>query len=279
MSYANYEYSKQDGDPVYRVEFALRDGLYRRTTERNIVLDSDGSWMPSPIKFSGFSQTNELAKDPLLITLPRDDVFAQLFVGGVPDQITTVTVFKLHESDASLQVNTCWKGRVTGTEREGDGVVLHCENISSSMRRPGLRGRYQKNCRHALYHRGCFLNDYDFATVATADAVSGYVVTVPDANDSSTPDGYYTGGILELDNGDRGYITRHVADQVTLIQPMSHLNSEIAGSGSAAVTLYPGCDRTMTTCKEKFNNLSNHGGFAWIPGKNPFGNDVSGSIA
>jgi hypothetical protein len=38
-----------------------------------------------------------------------------------------------------------------------------------------------------------------------------------------------------------------------------------------AVTLYPGCDHTTTTCDGKFSNLNNYGGFPHIPTKNPFG--------
>ena len=41
--------------------------------------------------------------------------------------------------------------------------------------------------------------------------------------------------------------------------------------GVGAVTLHPGCDRTLATCKGRFANQINYGGFPWIPGQNPYG--------
>lgn len=280
MSYADFEYSAQNGDPVFRYQFDLDGEIYRRTSEANIVLDSAGSWMPSPITPSEFSQTNELAKDPLKLTMPRDDAFAELFIGGVPEQITTVTVFRGHQGDTAEEFRLYWKGRVVGVGQENDAVVLECENIFSSVKRPGLIERYQKTCRHALYHRGCNLNDYDFATIATATAISGKTITVEDADDSNTNLGYFTGGIIETESGERRYITKHDQSQITLLSPIASLTETLSDSASVAtVTLYPGCDRSRTTCKEKFDNLDNYGGFSWIPSKNPFANSVTGSIA
>jgi uncharacterized phage protein (TIGR02218 family) len=166
----------------------------------------------------------------------------------------------------------------------GDAVTIECENIFTSLRRPGVRARYQKKCRHALYQRGCNLNDYDFAVVATATAVDGSVITVPDLADSNFDsntqgDGYFTGGMIETATGFMRYIIDHTGDQLTLITPLSELTEDVNdSSGDAVVTLYPGCDHTRGTCKDKFNNLVNYGGFPWIPGKNPFGNNVNGSI-
>src|SRR3546814_2715916 len=47
---------------------------------------------------------------------------------------------------------------------------------------------------------------------------------------------------------------------------------EDEGAGTA-ISLYPGCDHRRMTCKDKFNNILNYGGFDWIPTKNPMGGD------
>jgi hypothetical protein len=41
--------------------------------------------------------------------------------------------------------------------------------------------------------------------------------------------------------------------------------------GLALVEIAPGCDLRRDTCKAKFGNLLNFGGFPDIPGRNPFG--------
>ncbi|MCB1836261.1 MAG: phage BR0599 family protein [Alcanivoracaceae bacterium] len=281
MTYTAHEYSVQDGDPVFRFLFVQGATEYRYTTAPYISADSNGTWEPVALDPSQITQSNEMAKDAVKLSIPRDNTFARLFLGGVPEQITSVTIFRGHQGDVDEEFSVYWKGRVAGASATGDTVTLECENIFTSMRRPGLRARYQKTCRHALYGRGCNLNDYDFAMPGVVTAASGFLVTIQGLTDSngSIADGYLTGGMIETADGFLRYITKHAGTQLTLIRPFPALEEEVESSnGLANVTLYPGCDHTRTTCKEKFNNLDNFGGFPWIPGKNPFGNDVSGSI-
>jgi hypothetical protein len=96
------------------------------------------------------------------------------------------------------------------------------------------------------------------------------------AVDSNTrPDGYYSGGMIEIGSVLK-YIIASQGATLTLMQP---LGVNIDSNGSAA-TLYPGCAHNLSDCQTKFNNLLNYGGFPWIPGdrNNPFGNGISGSV-
>jgi uncharacterized phage protein (TIGR02218 family) len=281
VSYAASEYSVQSGDPIYRFLFIQGVTEYRYTSAAHFSGDSGGTWEPVSLDMSEITQSNELAKDSVKIQMPRDNQFAQLFLGGVPEQITSITIFRGHAGDLSEEFEVSWKGRVAGASATGDVVTLECENIFTSMRRPGLRGRYQKNCRHALYRRGCNINDYDFAVAGVVTAASGFLVTIDDLVDSTNDiaDGHFTGGMIETTDGFLRYITLHSGTTLTLVRPFQALEDEVNSSpGYANVILYPGCDHTRTTCKAKFNNLDNFGGFPWIPGKNPFSNEISGSI-
>lgn len=276
MSYDSHEQSTQDGRPKLRVLFAVGSVEYRYTNEEHIVADSDGAWIPAPIEFGEFSQTNEMAKDPLKIVLPRDNDVALLFLGGVPEQSTSVTVLRLHTNDVTEDYKLYWKGRVAGASATGDAVTLDCENIFTSMRRPGLRDRYQVGCRHVLYGRGCGLDKDDFGVAAMATAAAGFAVTITysDSNDPA-----FVGGMLQTADGFYRDIIAHAGSSITLLRPLKSLEDAIALSGPQAVTVYPGCAHTISDCKDSFNNLLNYGGFPWIPQKNPFGNDVTGSIA
>lgn len=285
MSYATFENSVQAGDPVIRFLFATGDTVYAFTTEQNIVSDSNYTFTPAAIRMGTVSQTNEMAKDPLQLEFPRDNTFAQQFLGGVPEQITTVTVFRGHAGDPSEEFQFYWKGRVAGASASGDVVRIDCENVFTSMRRPGLRARYQRRCRHALYQTGCGLDKADFAIPATVTAASGFTITVTEL-DSNTVDSNvgdadeFVGGVVETTDGSLRYIVAQEGSVLTLIRPLQSLIDDVNDSVAGAdVILYPGCDRTRGTCKDKFDNLLNYGGFPWIPGKNPFGNDVTGSIA
>lgn len=275
MSYDTYEQSVQDGRPKYRVLFDFGGVDYRYTNEETIIADSGGSWLPEAIQFSEFSQTNEMAKDPLTITLPRDNALALQFLGGVPEQVVSVTVYRWHTNDVAEEYRFYWKGRVAGASPEGDTVKLRCENIFTSLRRPGLREKYQVGCRHALYGRGCGLDKDDFAVARTATAVSGSQVSITITSGID----YFAGGMLQTSDGIFRDIASNTASTVTLLRPLPQLAAAIADDGPQAVTLYPGCAHTLAACKDKFDNLLNFGGCPWIPNKNPFGNDVTGSVA
>ena len=272
MTYSAKDLSAQSGEPELRFLFVQGVTEYRYTNRPYIVSDSNETWLPSSIENTEVNQSNELAKDPVKITLPRDNTLADSFLAGSPDEITTVTIFRLHEGTAPVAY---WKGRVAGSSISGDAVTLNCENIFTSMRRTGLRARYQRNCRHALYSDQCGIALYEYADVATATAASGYTVTV-EINSNSRADGYYNGGILDDGFGKR-YITRHVGSTLTLMQPSRYLITEMDSAG-LSITLYPGCAHTPADCETKFDNLLNYGGFPYIPNKNPFANEITGSV-
>ena len=276
MTYLLQDQSVQSSNPYYRFLFVQGVNEYRYTTQPIIVSDSNDVWEPVSIDSTEVTQSNEMAKDSIKLVIPRDNVFARLFLGGVPEQITTLTIFR---GDGAIEdYQFYWKGRIAGASASGDAVTLECENIFTSMRRSGLRALYQKNCRHTLYGRGCNINDYDFAHPATATAASGFIVTIE--ADTTIIDGEFTGGTLETSDGFLRYIINHSGTTLQLIRPLLSLEEEVNNSsGMASITLYPGCDHTMATCKATFNNLDNFGGFAWIPSKNPFRNQLGGSIA
>jgi len=277
VSYNAQEQSNQDGRPKYRVLFAVGLTEYSYSNDEKIVADSSYTWTPAAIGFSEFSQTNEMAKDPLRITLPRDNPFAALFLGGVPEQVASVTVFRLHTNDAAEEFRFYWKGRVAGSSSDAEAVKLDCENVFTSLRRPGLREKYQTGCRHVLYGRGCGLDKDDFAVAATASAASGVGVTVS-YSDSNATINYFRGGMIKTSDGFYRDIIEHGDTAITLLSSLPSLIAAITASGPQSVTLYPGCAHDLVTCKNRFNNIENYGGCPWIPNKNPFGNDVTGSI-
>lgn len=282
MSYTVFEESVQDGQPVYKFLFAQGLEQYRYTTAAYFISDSTGTWEPAPINASSVEQTGELAKNGVKITLPRTNAVAQLFLGKVPEDTTSLTIYRGHDPSDLDEFQVCWKGRVAAAEASGDAVTLECEDIFTSMRRPGNRARYQKGCRHALYSPQCGVNDYDYAVSVEIVAQDGFTITVEGIADSagdSTSDvqggDYFIGGVVELTDGSRRAIIGQSGTVLTLISQFDTIDIDSVG---ASAILYPGCKHNTSDCKNKFDNLNNYGGFPYIPGKNPFANSVNGSI-
>lgn len=258
--------------------------LYKFTQDTQIWTYTSGdsetvynseTYTPVSMGRNNIESKNELSKANLEIKLDQSSALAQYLLTAYLEQIVSLTLFT--QEDGSTQV--AWKGRLANVKPGTATMTLTFESIFTSLRRPGLRARYQRPCRHVLYGRGCTLDKDNFAIPGSVDSVSGAVVQVPEA--AAYADGYFNAGMIQAADGTYRFILNHSGAALTLVRPFEYLIEARASSGwgrnwggqygGTAVTLYPGCDRQKTTCINKFNNLANFGGFPYIPIKNPFG--------
>lgn len=264
MTFLSKELGIATGRPVHLIELTQGPQTWRYTSTPYSLVRLGETWMPTPWLFSSITQSNEMAKDSLQLKFPLSHPFASTFLGyATPDLVTTLTLFRGHEDDTDEEFITYWKGRVLSFTSSGKDISLECEPVFTSLKRPGLRARYQRNCRHALYGRGCNLTASSFQVSGTLDGVSGKVLTVNAA--SASPSGYYTGGMIETPDGFLRYIADHTGSTISLMRLAKNLPAQINGS----VLLFPGCDHTLYHCGNRFNNVLNFGGFPWIPTRNP----------
>lgn len=260
MSYAALETSTQDGAPVELYTFAQGTQFWRFTTAPDTGTYAGSEYVPSSITRDRIKQTSDVLKDSLKLEFPRGDAFANQFLGFAPDIVTTVTVMRGHVGDNEFI--PYWKGRVIAAVASGNKIELACESVFSSIRRPGLRARYELTCRHALYAARCGVTPEALQVVGTVSAASGVTISVPAA--AGFADGYFTGGMVKAPDESARFIAAHSGGVLTVQRPLAGL---VVG---ATVRLYPGCDHLRSTCAGKFNNLDNFGGFPWIPIRNPY---------
>lgn len=82
---------------------------------------------------------------------------------------------------------------------------------------------------------------------------------------------FYTGGLARLfkngaTDGSVHMITEHTRGKLTLIRALPTTELEHVTS----IAISPGCDHYATTCKNKFGNIENFGGFPYMAAANPF---------
>lgn len=209
-------------------------------------------------------QKNEISKAALEINIPIDHPLALVLLTAFVEQVVSVSVFTKRGSTVEIS----WKGRLVSIKPADANLTLNFESVFTSMKRPGLRARFQRSCRHSLYSRGCNVDLATFAVSGTLSAMTGAALTVAEA--ALQADGYFSGGMVEASDGTLSYIISHTGDQLILQRVGYTLQTDFAVFGaSTPVTIYPGCDHTRATCAAKFDNILNYGGFDWIPTKNP----------
>ena len=281
MTYTTIESSTAEGRPYYLYQFVEGDQVWRFTSRAAdwSSAASEGetiSWEAATISHGDVVQTSEIERGRLELTWPLSHSFARRFLAPLGNTPVTLTIFRGHEQVLGETV-AHWKGRVVGAEVEGVQILLNCESVFSTLRRAGVRAKYQRLCRHALYGRGCGLDIGFHWQTGTVTAASGNALSIPEA--MVQPDGWFRGGVLKFGT-QLGFITGHVGTTLTLSRPVPELAEALAAPELDPETgdplplvadIAPGCDLRAATCAAKFGNLANFGGFPEIPGRNPFG--------
>ena len=283
MTYALLEFSSSEGRPYFLYQFVEGDQVWRFTSRADAWTSptTDGetlTWDPAAVAHGDVVQTSEIERGRLELTWPLSHPFARRFLAPMGTTPVTLTIFRGHEQVPGETV-AHWKGRVVGAEVEGQRILLQAESLFSTLRRAGVRAKYQRLCRHAHYGRGCALDIAAFWQTGTVTAVAGRgaTLTIPEAADH--PDGWFRGGVLRF-GAQFGFLTDHTGASLTLSRPMPDLATALATPDTdpetgdplpVLVDLAPGCDLRAATCAQKFDNLANFGGFPEIPGRNPLG--------
>lgn len=268
MSYATYEESTSNGDPVVLFEFTnLKFGtLYYTNASRAITVregtPQEVTYQPCPIRFGNVKSTKDVQTSELTLTFPKNHEFPAEMRKPYSQSRTMVVVRRAHRKEINDQL-VYWRGRVVNVTTKPDNSEILCENMQTILKRLGNTQKYQKLCRHGLYSMMCGIQYAAMQTPGTVShRVNGFTYRVPEA--ALVPTGYFKGGILDH-GGELGFIVSHIGDTITVLIPMEDVQV------GDAISVAPGCSLSIATCHEKFNNRLRHGGFPATPSKSPHG--------
>ena len=266
MSFVEYETSLQNGQPIRLYQFQrgpLRWGYTsadRAITHMGISFKS----IEGGISDDGIRQTNDAQADTLNLTVPAHLDIAQMYRVIAPAQTVTVTIFDLHYGDTGYLV--VWMGQVAGVRfKDQYTAQVQCQTLAATMERTGLRKTWSRSCPHTLYDDACQAPRSLHRVEGLIDRLDG--ASIGFALATAHPNGYYAGGYVEWTSQygleQRG-IEAHQGDLFTLYGGTFGL------ANGQAIAAYAGCDRTLSVCDTRFNNVINYGGCPHMPGKSPF---------
>lgn len=272
MTFNNAEISTQDGRPIalYLLEWGNTEWCYT-SADRDIEYGVDVNGDPRiytavAVSDRGMVQGGSSQND-FVMDIPANLPIVALYKGTPPSESIWLTVRRMHigETDAPIY----WIGNVSNVKRTGyvDAQVIG-RPLTSSFKRTGLRLCWTRECPHFLYDAGCKLDPEDFRVDVEVASKVGNTLTVTGI--VITDEGYYTGGFVSWVATDEGTVERRMVEkQVGGSLTLFGLADGIEVGDELA--LYPGCNRTPETCKNKFDNIDNYGGYDFMPGKTPFG--------
>ena len=120
----------------------------------------------------------------------------------------------------------------------------------------------QKHCNHVLYDALCTVNRVSASGTGTITAIAGNTITTTYTGTAMT-----FGDIEHVASGERRMVVAQTGSVLTLNAP---LVEAVVGDSLA---LAPGCDHTITMCRDAYNNVINFGGHPdmnaainpWVP--------------
>lgn len=224
------------------------------------------------IQRDGISLSIGIEVDNLAITINATDSHT---VGGIP----IIQAFHNGQMDGSrfklervfMDVNTptdtsagtlvLFEGRIVEPELNryeiNASVVSDVDDLDVQM----PRNLYQPGCLNTLFDGACGLLHADFAVNTTVDPNSTnnrILCTL------SQPQGWFTQGVVEFLSGANSGIKRTVRlhESGALLLTLSLLDVPVSGD---LIRVYPGCDKRLDTCTNRFNNRARFRGAPFVP--------------
>ena len=154
-----------------------------------------------------------------------------------------------------------FEGAVSEAELDGITAKLRVVSLLSGLNLKMPRNVYQAACAHSLYDGGCGVSKAAFGAAGTIQSGTTRESLVTNLAQAT---GYFDQGMVTFltgaNAGQSRTVKAHASGVLTLANPLRW--TPAVGD---AFTAWPGCDKSMTTCTNRFSNLSKFRGFPWIP--------------
>lgn len=263
MSYADHESSQHAGEPVDCYLFSHGVDVWRITSAAEPHTLTDGTYVPEAITGSSIRRSREWDSGKLTVTLDYLHPIARLFQLTRPRQPVTLKVYNVHRDEPEEVVR--FNGEVQQAQSTGRTVILECVPLTYRFRKRIPQLIYASKCPLALYGPRCGVDRTAFGELMGVASITAATLTAPPLGGQI--DGWWVNGYVQTLAGETRFIIGHSGNDIVLEYPLDVVPGE-------QITVYPGCDRTEATCRDKFSNLPNHLGFARIPVKELFGKGI-----
>ena len=263
MSYDSVE-TGMLGTPIELYFFQRGTSCWPYTSCDEAVVFSGRTYNPVPISRGAFERNDEAASSQVQVNLDRElKVVAQFIDGSTPKPVN-LTIYRKHRTDSEFIV--MFRGVVANAQLVGEEVSLNCVSPLSAEEKSIPRHIILRTCPHVLYGPKCQLDPTDWDHAGTISTINGNVLFINGITNMGVD--YFAAGVLiHNTTGFRSFIQSYRyfgGSEFTLLTPPPS-----NWSASDAVTAYAGCDRKHSTCRDKFNNIPNFGGFPLHPERNP----------
>lgn len=253
-----------------------RSPTYSRFTDQSSDVDALGvRWTAVPdMEVRVPSNIGTLADKQLELEMKLQSGFLTDVSGGEPHSPVVVTVREMSiatDDGSGPQIITLFAGRLINTRRNPASrtesvrlIAVHSKaRLAIALGMPA-----NHHCVWTFTGRGCAVSPVALAETGTITSIIGKVATITGLADHSadTTGRYWHMGYLEIAG-----LRITIRDWQIATPTVFQLAKEPpAGWASASVSVFPGCDKTIETCRARWDNEENFGGFGYaVPAYHP----------
>jgi uncharacterized phage protein (TIGR02218 family) len=164
--------------------------------------------------------------------------------------------------DTSAGTVVLFAGRISDIDCSRTGIDLKCRSHLELLNIQMPRRLWQSSCTHSFGDQMCQFDRSIMQAMVVAGPGSSQSQIA--ASVSATPANLYTQGTIVGVTGANAGSSRTVSntDSAWIYVKLPFLSPVAVGD---QFSLLPGCDRTLATCANVFNNTAHFGGFPYIP--------------
>lgn len=164
-------------------------------------------------------------------------------------------------TDTSAGTLKLFEGRIIEPELDRNVIDFNVASDIDDLHIQMPRNLYQPSCSNTLFDYGCGLLRDNFAistTIEVNSSTSQIICTL------TQPQGWFTQGVVEFLEGVNKGLKRTIRlhESGTLVLTLPLLEQPKAGQ---KIKVYPGCDKRLDTCTNRFNNRDRFAGKPFIP--------------
>jgi uncharacterized phage protein (TIGR02218 family) len=203
--------------------------------------------------------------------LPKDAAinglaFVTAVKQGVFDgaELTLYRAFMPNYNDVAAGTVIMFAGRIAEIEASSSLINVTVNSHLELLNQNLPRNLYQAACLNTLFDNACGLNKASLAI--NGSVLAGSSDLIINANLSQIS-GYFDMGVIKFTSGVNNGLSRTIKSYnkstISNINIISPLPKPLSIGDN--FTIYAGCDKQQTTCKNKFNNINRFRGFPYIP--------------
>lgn len=247
-----YRYTNYDFDLIVANELYRSDGP---------IISRDGITLSLGMEVDNLSMTIDVTDKEKFEGLRVVQAFHNGQMDGARFKLERIFMNASTPTDTSAGTIKLFEGRLIEPEFDRNHIQVSVASDLDELNVQMPRNLYQPSCSNTLFDNACGLNrtNYTFETTILAGSTASRILC-----DINQPQGWFTQGVIEfmegVNKGLKRTIRVHELDILQLTLPL--LDHPEIGQ---RIKIYPGCDKRLETCQNRFNNFARFRGAPFVP--------------